>query len=181
MIVLEDVKAAIQKYGKNGDNSFECFGITLENNVISETKGYRYYRSRNDDIIDQSEDVSGGLKKIVERFESEGVIKFREISKKITENAQRQKLYFSIKCNIPYEQHIETTNAFFKEIGFSVTNYCIRSLENFISTRLSPGRSPLLIAGIEMGNNHEPLGIKAHLSLERFSDYTKLVNCEMRR
>lgn len=170
MNLSENIISAIQKYGKNGDGSFECYGITFENGRIAEEKVYRYSNSKNNDLIDWNKDINPRIKLFISNCESQGYIKFREISKRTLDD--KLKLYFSIKRNIPIEKHEEIVNRFFCEFGLKTNNINLYAVEKCISNHLSPGRSPLFMLGIET-DERIVLGLKAHFSLERFEDYSQ--------
>ncbi len=171
MNILGDIKTAILNYGRNGDNSLECFGIDLSADGIFNVKTYRYYRTRDNTIVDWSNDIGEPFRELIKHFEERKIIRFREISKDRTSNANHYKMYFSVKCNIPFEQHSQETDLFLKVFQYPRDNP-IRTAEKYISSHLSPGRSPMLMLGAEICN-HSIIALKSHMSLEKFYDYSQ--------
>ncbi len=41
---LKELEEYVARYGKNGDNSFECAGLTIENGSLTDYKFYRYFK-----------------------------------------------------------------------------------------------------------------------------------------
>lgn len=41
---LKELEECVARYGKNGDNSFECAGLTIENGSLTDYKFYRYFK-----------------------------------------------------------------------------------------------------------------------------------------
>ena len=41
---LKELEEYVARYGKNGDNSFECAGLTMENGSLTDYKFYRYFK-----------------------------------------------------------------------------------------------------------------------------------------
>lgn len=41
---LKELEEYLARYGKNGDNSFECAGLTIENGSLTDYKFYRYFK-----------------------------------------------------------------------------------------------------------------------------------------
>lgn len=171
--LLNTAETALRNYGKSGDGSLECIGIDLNINGVISEKVYRYCRSTNDDIIDWREQLDPSLAWTIEQFEERGIIKFLEVSKVQGGMGNQYKLYFSVKCNIPFEQHESETELFFKAFGYSGENL-IKDAERCVSAHLSPGRSPILMLGVDLCGDSIS-GIKAHLSLERFAEYSQRI------
>ena len=41
---LKELEEYVARYGKNGDNSFECAGLTIDNGSLTDYKFYRYFK-----------------------------------------------------------------------------------------------------------------------------------------
>ena len=41
---LKELEEYVARYGKNGDNSFECAGLSIENGSLTDYKFYRYFK-----------------------------------------------------------------------------------------------------------------------------------------
>lgn len=173
MKLTDDISNAFRKYGKYGDNSLECFGIDFNDGGISQFKVYRFNKSKNNVIDDLDNELGNRINGIMSHFKEKNIIRFNEISTVENDNDKRCKIYFSAKCDIPFDQHFQETQLFFDELGCTLKS-SIRKIEKFISSRLSPGRSPMLMLGAEIKNNL-CISLKVHFSLEKFSNCSQKI------
>lgn len=169
MNIIGDTQELIRAYGKNGDHSFECIGIDFDDLGISDIKMYRYCHSLDHTHIRPNRSIDPFVHDRVTRIEKGQIVRLRELSECDTEN--EYKLYFSVKCDIPIEDHIRETTFFFREFGFSSISF-IRKIEQCVSSCLSPGRSPITVLGVKIHDNIAH-SIKTYLTLEKFSGYSQ--------
>jgi len=162
---------AIQRYGQFGDDSFECFGLTVENGRISESRLYRFAESRRGGCIDWTDSVGSDIRRVLTVSGLDEIVRLHEISKQMVGPEPRCKWYFSIKPNIPFEKHRTATDTLLRAFGFSDQESWMCDLETGLSKKLSPGRSPLLRLAVEVREDGTPIVLKTHFSLERFTHW----------
>ena len=169
---IQQVREAIERYGPNGDKSFECVGLSVNKNGLVDFKVYRLYRRC---ICSPPAEIEAPALKSTLQYLSgiECRKKFRIFDFSVRTTAEKTWLRYAIRmnCGIPIEQYRNNYSELLSVLPKRFSSERAVAISNCIETAISPNRGALIILGAEMEESALPVAVKSYYSLRRYESY----------
>jgi hypothetical protein len=172
MDVIEKAKADFVKYGRNGDNSFECFGVTVENGELAEPRTYRLY---NPFSKDWENDMDFHVESFLDRI-SGSIFRVLDIYEQLSVDGLQHRIIFETDCSIPLNTHKTSMDTFFKKFALVKDVEAINRMETMITNAISPDHSPMRYMGVTVMRDGMVHEVRPYFSLIKDSDDSDIID-----